>query len=233
MSHRRNKSRSRRRSTRKQRGGNNNNNNPIPTFLPPPVVRPTTPTFNAPTPIPNNWRQPRAENRYTSVAANELFPEKVDVCPPLYDPFTGELVRYPFLTQEDVKAKELEVDTPYIFAIKVSEPDKIYYYKDEIFLEVRRTEEEMRKAYAVLEQGVRGNRTTNRGWSRRVTHNCLTGNEDAICAGDFSLRNSKHIVINNGSGHYRPNPECLKYTKSLFQALGFAKVEMNPLALNV
>jgi hypothetical protein len=258
------KSKSSRKQTRRRLrrigGGPNNNNNLnlrmlIPSLrLPPAVKRPATPQYNEPTPVPDEWKQPRAENVYATVSRNEHYPEKLDICPPLYispyeakhlyrnnnssneEEYEDKPFAYPVLTREIVMGKKLKLGTNYIFAIKVSEPTKIYFYLDNASGSFRDREEWSTPEKAAnfaerLERKFRGNFVTNWGSHRRITHNCLTNNEPAICAGDFELENSQYVTINNNSGHYYPQGECLNYTKHLFQELGFKKVEVNPLQL--
>jgi hypothetical protein len=55
---------------------------------------------------------------------------------------------------------------------------------------------------------------------RIVNHNCLIDNETSIIAGLMVVKGNT-VYLNNGSGHYRPDEECLTHVTDLITTFGY------------
>ena len=107
----------------------------------------------------------------------------------------------------------------YIYVIRKDAPQTVYYMNE--------TESYYSdKTYYVCDESARGI-DGKKGWygrtRKRINHNCLAHNTNIICGGEFELIDSQSntLRINNQSGHYQPNRECLNYAKCIFESLGY------------
>jgi hypothetical protein len=103
----------------------------------------------------------------------------------------------------------IKIGERYIFAIGISEPEKIYIFPNS----------EQSKKYHCRKMS-----------KIRITHNCLVrNNENVISAGTINLIDKDTIEISHDSGHYKPNFKSLDYVECLLKKIGFLNIIKNEL----
>jgi len=58
-------------------------------------------------------------------------------------------------------------------------------------------------------------------FSQYIPHTVLSGGAAVWAAGTFLIRDGEFVLVDNGSGHYRPRPGSLNVVKSLLSSLGY------------
>lgn len=98
-----------------------------------------------------------------------------------------------FDTEDEIPAGD------HIFVVKVDSPDVILYHPVEGVWDCETGEE----------------------WDE-IKHSCLAEGDDVLCAGRFDdYQGDGNITIDNWSGHYLPDSECLYHVRCLLQELGY------------
>lgn len=148
-----------------------------------------------------NECKPKKDYNFSQKIINRNCPSKLCYCNKCNN---QKEVKYYILTN----INNLMIDTQYIYAIKISEPNNIYYSIDD--------DTNQNSDKYIYYDCNDPNKIT-----RALNHSCLVNNENVICAGEMKRDKIKPdtLNINNKSGHYQPDKEALSYVACLLNNL--------------